>query len=40
VAQIILMYTVLMHRRESTLVTVKPYHVWFLTWCDSESDSL
>jgi len=34
------MYTVLMHKRESTLVTVKPCHTWVLTCRDSECDSL
>ena len=37
---VILMYTVPMHKRKSTLVTVKPYHAWFLTCRDSECDLL
>jgi len=35
----ILMYTVLIRKRKSTLVTVKPYHALLLTCRDSECDS-
>src|SRR5664279_3385966 len=38
VARMILMYTVLIRRRQSTMVTVNPHHIWQQRDCCSEND--